>query len=173
MKNKTFKASIILLLAVLFTDLSTASLWNKCLALFEETDEIKNKVIKKKVIGETVIEDKTSFISEYKGQENYLRFTEELKRSKKMDYVFIKVAVLLSQQEMKSLGWKIFIGTATEYRIKILGEQSPSESPDTKKTNGILNSLIGTAQQLNAQALSRKPPSNTALKKEEPILNIK
>ncbi|MCY4321985.1 MAG: hypothetical protein OXC37_06270, partial [Bdellovibrionaceae bacterium] len=68
-------------------------------------DEIYHKVSK----------DKLLFIKNYQGQEGYLRFTEELQKTKGMDYVFKLVTELLSKKEKEDLAWQKFQGTTTEY----------------------------------------------------------
>ena len=70
-----------------------------------------------------VLEDRFLFIKNYQRQSGYLRFTESLQKTIRMDYVFLETSNLLNEEERKELGWKAFIGTVSEYkelRAKIL-----------------------------------------------------
>ena len=60
--------------------------------------------------------NKREFIKNYKGQKGYLRFTEELKKSKSMRYVFTEVYQILTPKEKKELEWQFFQGIPKEFR---------------------------------------------------------
>ena len=56
-------------------------------------------------------------ISQYKGQEGYVRFVEELKGTHRMDYVFNKVSEFLYFfEKMEELQWQSFQGTSEDFR---------------------------------------------------------
>ena len=60
-------------------------------------------------------------ISQYKGQEGYVRFVEELEGARSMAYVFNKVSKVLGRVKMKGLQWQRFRGTPVDFiRLKEL-----------------------------------------------------
>jgi len=75
---------------------------SSCLAVFSAKEEIADKLSK-------------SDMSLYKGQEAYVRFVRELKKTDSMDYVFQEVSKLLGKSKMQELEWQAFHGSVSEF----------------------------------------------------------
>ena len=109
-KNQAFVKSMfirnkILLLGLFFTGLFSQAEDGNCRAVF---DSAKGEV-------REALKDKPAFITDYAGQDGYLRFVESLKATRSMDYVFKLVSQILNKTEKKIIGWQKFYGTAKEY----------------------------------------------------------
>ena len=91
---------LVLLLTVLYVSLPSLS-WTEeaCRSVFNEILEKLKKVD----------------ISQYKGQEGYVRFAEEFKETQNMTDIFDKVFETLDKKQMRVLRWKKFQGTVSEF----------------------------------------------------------
>ena len=103
---------LVLLLAVLYVSFPSLS-WTEepCRSVFNEISEKLSEVD----------------ISQYKGWEGYVRFTEEFKDTTNMADIFDKVFEILDKKQMRVLRWKKFQGTVSEFyklKDKILHDDS-------------------------------------------------